>query len=160
LYFSRPCQALNVVQCSKFKRDEICGRFNRLICSAGVCRTPDAPWLGHPCGFRDGQIPAISEVFFVPGSVEPREPRRVSEIGPPTINMSFRLFTKLSQGELMSLRLSAREPMMAALANMYIVRRAGNFLDLERFCCERTFSKDHTGSSCWRGGISALAGIA
>ncbi|XHE15093.1 hypothetical protein PCC82_17095 [Agrobacterium deltaense] len=38
------------------------------------------------------------------------------------------LFTKLSQGGFMSLRLSAREPMMAVLANMYIVRRAGNFL--------------------------------
>lgn len=36
-------------------------------------------------------------------------------------------FTKLSQGEFMSLRLSARELMMAALANMYIVRRAGKF---------------------------------
>jgi len=33
----------------------------------------------------------------------------------------------------MSLRLSAREPMMAALVNMYIVRPAGSFLKLERF---------------------------
>jgi len=44
--------------------------------------------------------------------------------------MPRRSFTKLSQGEFMSLRLSARKPMMAALGNMYIVRRAGKFFDV------------------------------
>ncbi|MDH0116160.1 hypothetical protein CFBP5875_21230 [Agrobacterium pusense] len=40
------------------------------------------------------------------------------------------LFTKLSQGGFMSLRLSAHEPMMAVLGKMYIVRRAGKFFDV------------------------------